>query len=388
MAVSFFFLGTEEVMGTLSIDRILNAALAQGASDVHLSIGQKPMLRVNGVFRALETIELSAEELSSLLRSCTNEHDQVRFSENGMIDFSFSYAAKRKSSDAGDEKEEVRVSVRGHAVEEFRGPALILRLLKQDVPTTEEIGLREELVGLLSRPSGLILVTGATGSGKSTTLASLMNHVSLNLRRAISTIEQPIEYEIARGTGGNASPVVQIDVPNHVKSFATGLRGVLRQDPDVIMVGELRDYETMEVALHAAETGHVVLSTLHANTAAEAFGRMLDVFPGDKQQQAKTVLAAVIVGVVSQRLLPTCHKPGRALCYELLLRHSSLPNLIREGKLARINDLVQTQSASGMQSFDAHLVELVAAGRVDRKVALDVARVPENVARGIKGISV
>ncbi len=374
-------------MATLTIDRILNAALGQGASDVHLSVGAKPMLRVNGTFRALETVELSAETLTSLMRGCTSEHDQVRFSEHGMIDFSFSYAIKRKPSDAAEPKE-VRVSVRGHAVAEFRGPALILRLLNQDVPSTEEIGLRPELVELLSRPSGLILVTGATGSGKSTTLASLMNHVSLNLRRAISTIEQPIEYEIARGSGGNASPVVQIDVPNHVKSFATGLRGVLRQDPDVIMVGELRDYETMEVALHAAETGHVVLSTLHANTAAEAFGRMLDVFPGDKQQQARTVLAAVIVGVVSQRLLPTCDKPGRALCYELLLRHSSLPNLIREGKLSRINDLVQTQSAVGMQSFDAHLVELVAAGRVDRKVALNVARVPENVARGISGISV
>lgn len=362
----------------VTMDKLYRSAISQGASDIHIVVGCRPMLRVNGKLIALDTNPISESAGKGLFNDVAQGgHWETKLLEDGMVDFSSRFSF-------GDEQSR---TFRVHAANENKGITLVLRLVPGEAPSMEKIGLTKAFTRLLTRPQGLVLVTGPTGSGKSTTLASIMNFISQQLGRAISTVEQPIEYDIQSvSASGVVSAVRQMEIPLHVASFANALRGILRQDPDVIMVGELRDYETMEVALHAAETGHLVFSTMHTNSAPDSIDRFVDVFPSDKQEQARTVLASSLLAILSQRLLPRSDGKGRVMAYELLLRHSSLPNLIKQRKTHQIADLVVTQQAAGMQAFDAHLASLVNDGIVDRKSALEIARNPNGLQSMLKGI--
>lgn len=361
----------------VTMDKLYQSAIAQGASDIHILPGRLPMLRVHGRLIELKSEPITGSAALGLFRDVASDYYQSELDTKGMVDLASTYSPNEKTSR----------TFRIHAAKSMNGVAIVARLVPQEAPKMEEIGLNKEFIELLDRPTGLILVTGPTGSGKSTTLASVMNYISTELGRAISTLEQPIEYQIKqREFGQPVSAVLQMEIPIHVASFAEALRGILRQDPDVIMVSELRDYETMEAALHAAETGHIVFSTMHTNSAPESIDRFVDVFPPDKQEQVRTVLASVLLGVMSQRLLPRVGGKGRVMAYELLLRHSSLPNLITKRQTARLADLIQTNQKAGMQAFDDHLYRLVVTEQIDRKNALEVARNREGLASKFKGI--
>jgi twitching motility protein PilT len=315
------------------IDKLLQACVKQGASDIHIVYGQPPVFRLDGRMRKLETKSLEAEACVALMKSITPERCQRELQENGSADFGFAFGDMAR----------FRVSVfkqRGYI-------SMVLRQIPTDKLTPEQLGLPECVVKLVMRPRGLFLVTGPTGSGKSTTLASLVNYINENVDHHIITIEDPIEFYHEHKMSTINQREVHVDVP----SFSDALRRALRQDPDVILVGELRDLETIEAAISAAETGHVVFGTLHTNSAQGTVNRIIDAFPGNLQDQIRTQLSTALIGVVAQTLLPRIGG-GRCAAYEILIVTSGIANLIRENKTFRINSAMQTGAKFGMQLMD------------------------------------
>lgn len=320
-------------MATLLIDKLLQAAIKQGVSDIHIVVGQPPVFRLHGRMRKLETKTLEAEDAVGLMKSITPERCQRELQESGSTDFGFAFGDAAR----------FRVSVfkqRGFI-------SMVLRQIPVDKLTPEQLGLPESVVKMVHRPRGLFLVTGPTGSGKSTTLASLINLLNETLDHHIITIEDPIEFYHDHIESTINQREVGVDVP----SFSEAIRRALRQDPDVILVGELRDLETIEAAITAAETGHIVFGTLHTNSAQGTVNRIIDAFPGNLQDQIRTQLASTLIGVVAQTLLPRIGG-GRVAAYEVLVVTPGVANLIRENKTFRINSAMQTGAKFGMQLMD------------------------------------
>ena len=345
-------------MATVNMDRLLQACIAQGGSDIHLTVGRPPVLRIDGQLRSLETKVLEPDDTVNLMKSITPERNQQELQEEGGTDFGFAYG------DAG----RFRVSV----FKQKNNISIVLRLIPSKILTFDQIGLPEICAALCRRPRGMFLVTGPTGSGKTTTLATMVDYINENFDRHIVTIEEPIEYYHSHKKSIINQREVGIDVP----SFAEALRRVLRMDPDVILVGELRDLETIEAAVRAAETGHLVFSTLHTTSAAGTITRIIDVFPPNQQEQIRTQLSANLLAVLSQALCPLATGRGRVAAYEFMVVTPAIANLIRENKSYRIDSTIQTGKKLGMQLLDEHLWRLYDMGKITRAEMLDKGRQP------------
>jgi twitching motility protein PilT len=345
-------------MSTVNMDRLLQACVAQGASDIHLTCGRPPVLRIDGSLRSLETKVLEPDDTAALMRSITPDRNQQELQEEGGTDFGFAF---------GDEGR-FRVSV-------FRQKgslAIVLRLIPSKIMTFEEIGLPRICQALCRRPRGMFLVTGPTGSGKTTTLATMINYINENFDRHIITVEDPIEYYHSHKKSIINQRAVGVDVP----SFGEALRRVLRMDPDVILVGELRDLETIEAAVRAAETGHLVFSTVHTTSAAGTITRLIDVFPVTQQEQIRIQLSSNLIAVLSQALCPLAAGKGRIAAYEFMVVTPAIANLIRENKTYRIDSSIQTGKKLGMQLLDEHLWQLYDTGKISLEEMLDNGRQP------------
>ncbi len=345
-------------MATVNMDRLLQACFTQNASDIHIVVGRPPVLRIDGRLRSLETKVLTPDDTVALMKSITPERNQQELQEEGGTDFGFAFGDKAR----------FRVAIfkqRGNIT-------VVLRLIPTRIMSFEEIGLPKICAALCRRPRGLFLVTGPTGSGKTTTLASMINYINENFDRHIVTVEDPIEYYHDHKKSIINQREVGIDVP----SFAEALRRVLRQDPDVILVGELRDLETIEAAIRAAETGHLVFSTLHTVSASGTITRIIDVFPVNQQEQIRTQLSINLIAVLSQTLCPLAAGKGRIAGYEFMVVTPAIANLIRENKSYRIDSDIQTGKKLGMQLLDEHLWRLYDVGKITLEELLDKAREP------------
>jgi twitching motility protein PilT len=344
-------------MATLHIDRLLETVIKQGSSDLHLTVGIPPAVRLHGRIRHLETKTLTAEDTTSLMKAITPERCQQEIQEEGGTDFGFAFG----------EHGRFRVSV-------FRQKgnlALVLRLIPSRLLTFEEIGLPKIVSSLCRRPRGLFLVTGPTGSGKTTTLASMVNYINDTLDRHIVTVEDPIEYYHKHKKSVVNQREVGVDVP----SFSEALRRVLRQDPDVILVGELRDLETIEAAVTAAETGHLVFGTLHTTGCQGTINRIIDAFPQNQQDQIRVQLSVTLIAVLSQALCPRKPK-GMVAAYEFMVTTPAVANLIRENKVYRLDSAIQTGKKFGMRLLDEHLWELFSKNLITPEECVDKSRRP------------
>ena len=340
------------------MDRLLQACVTQGASDIHLVVGRPPVFRIDGRLRSLETKVLEPDDTTALMKSITPERSQQELQEEGGTDYGFAFGDAAR----------FRVSV-------FRQKgniSLVLRLIPTKIMTFEEIGLPKICAALCRRPRGLFLVTGPTGSGKTTTLACMINYINETFDKHIVTVEDPIEYYHNHKKSVVNQREVGIDVP----SFAEALRRVLRQDPDAILVGELRDLETIEAAISAAETGHLVFGTVHTVSASGTITRLIDVFPVEQQEQIRTQLSSNLIAVLSQALLPRATGKGRVAAYEFMVVTPAIANLIRENKTYRIDSSIQTGKKLGMQLLDDHLWQLYDEGLISLEEMLDKGRQP------------
>jgi len=345
-------------MAMIHVDRLLETCIRKGASDIHITVGRPPVLRLHGKLRSLETKVLEPDDTLSLMKQIAPDRNQQELQEVGGTDFGFAYGDKAR----------FRVAV-------FRqkgNVAIVMRRIPYRFLTFEEIGLPPICKALVRRPRGLFLVTGPTGSGKTTSLATMINYVNDNFDRHIVTVEDPIEYYHTH----KKSIVNQREVGNDVPSFAEALRRVLRMDPDVILVGELRDLETMAAAIQAAETGHLVFGTLHTTGAAGTINRIVDQFPVDQQEQIRVQLAFNLIAVLSQALMPRANSPGMVAAYEFMVVTPAIANLIRENKTFRIDSSIQTGKKWGMQLLDDHLWSLYSQGIISPEEMIDKARHP------------
>jgi len=339
------------------LDRILAEAAREGASDVHFVAGSPPLVRLNSLLtpvRGWEEDPLRPPWLEEQLIGAMSDHQRQEYVDTGELDMPYSLAGIGR----------FRVNVHRQ-----RGTvAAAFRLVPTSLPALEQLGVPEIARDLALQPRGLVLVTGPTGSGKSTTLAAMVDIVNREKAVHIVTIEDPIEY-LHRS---KKALVTQREVGSDTRSFAEALRRVLRQDPDVILIGEMRDRETIEIALTAAETGHLVLGTLHTQGAASTINRIIDVFPGEHQAQIRIQLADTLQGVISQTLLPHAGGHGRVVATEVMVRTTAVANLIREGDVAQLYSVMQTGSAYQMHTLDQDLRRLVGEGRLDRNEAAAV----------------
>ncbi len=355
-------------VSTVQIDRLLDVMVKQDASDLHVTVGRPPTVRLNGRLRNMQTKTLDADDTMALMKSITPEKNQAEFQEKGGTDFGFSFS----------EAARFRVSV-------FRqkgNVAMVLRLIPNRLLPFEVLNLPPIVKDLIRRPRGLFLVTGPTGSGKTTTLATMIDEINMNLERHIITVEDPIEYYHPhkkgivnqREVGGLA------DVP----SFSEALRRALRQNPDVILVGEMRDLETIEAAIKAAETGHLVFGTLHTTGAAGTINRIIDAFPVAQQEQVRVQLSTSLLAVLSQVLLARHDKPGRLAGYEFLVITPAISNLIRENKTFRIDSAIQTGKKFGMQLLDEHLWTMYSKGLISAEEMVEKARNPADLGERVR----
>jgi twitching motility protein PilT len=341
----------------MDLDSILRRAVDLGASDVHLKLGQPPVIRIDGDLEPLpETPPLAEADLEAALGTVTGLSPRRRemFEESGDLDIAYSHPDLPR--------------FRVNAFRQRGAVSVALRVIPSDIPSFEQLHLPNGVKRLSAEHRGLVLVTGPTGSGKTTTLASMLDHINRSRRQHIVTIEDPIEIlHPDRGCIVN-----QREVGLDTASFAQALRRVLRQDPDIILIGELRDTETAHTALQAAESGHLVFSTLHTLDAAETLGRMIEFFPPDKQQQIRSILAGTLKGVISQRLLPRADG-GRTPAVEVMVTNARIQDLIRENRPDEIGDAIEAGEFYEMQTFAQSLIDLVLRGEVDREIAANAA---------------
>lgn len=350
--------GSRDVESTMQIDRLLETVVRQGASDLHVTVGRPPTLRLNGRLRSLATKVLGPEDTMSLMKQIAPERNQQELQELGGSDFGIAFGTAAR----------FRCSI-------FRqrdSVAMVLRQIPNRLMTFAEIGLPDICQELIRRPRGLFLVTGPTGSGKSTSLATMIDIINETLERHIVTVEDPIEFYHYH----KKSVVNQREVGSDVSSFTEALKRVLRQDPDVVLVGEMRDLETIEAAIRAAETGHLVFGTLHTTGAAGTINRIIDAFPTNQQEQIRVQLSVTLIAVLSQVLLVRADKPGRVAAYEFLMVTPAISNLIRENKTFRIDSAIQTGKRFSMQLLDDHLWRMYSEGRITAEEMIDKGKNP------------
>ncbi len=345
-------------MATIQIDRLLETTVRRNASDLHLATGKPPTLRMHGHLRELQTKVLEPEDTVSLMKSITPERIQQEYEETGSGDFGFAYG------------EEARFRV---AIFKQKGNcSLVLRKIPNKILTFAQIGLPAMAEQICRRPRGMFLVTGPTGSGKTTTLACMINYINENFDRHIITMEDPIEYYHPHKKSIVVQREIGVDVPN----FSEGLRRALRQDPDVMLVGEMRDLATISSAITAAETGHLVFGTLHTSGAASTINRIIDAFPTDQQEQVRVQLANNLIAVLSQALCPRVDTDGMVASYEFMYVTPGIQNLIRDNKSFRIDSEIQTGKKYGMQLLDDNLWNLFQAGKIGAEEAIDKSKNP------------
>src|SRR5512145_286329 len=340
-----------------SMSDLLQLVVSEGASDLHIRVGTAPTIRVHGILHRVEGPACTPEDTEELMRSITSDDHIQHVRERGGADFGFAFG----------ELARFRVSV----FKERGNFAIVLRQIPTKLLTLEQIGIPLSVKDLLYKPRGLVLVTGPTGSGKTTTLASMINIINEERDDAhIITVEDPIEYYHKHKKSVVTQREVNVDVPN----FAEALRRALRQDPDVILVGELRDLETMDAAITAAETGHLVFGTLHTTGAAKTIDRVVNAFPTNQQEQIRIQLSTVLQAVISQLLIPRIDKPGRVAVFEIMVNTPSVAALIRDNKTFRIQSDIQTGAKHGMVTLDAFLLEKYMAGMIAREEVITKAQ--------------
>jgi twitching motility protein PilT len=335
------------------VDDYLSIGQEAGASDIHLGVNAPPVWRLHGILQPIwpDAPRFTAEETNALAAGFLAGWQRAQLEERGDSDFAYANSFGR---------------FRASVVRQRLGVDLVFRIINTVVRTMDELGLPEYLKLLTRYQNGLILVTGPMGSGKSTTLAALVEQVNLERREHIITLEDPIEY-ILQPKGCH---ITQREVHTHTRSFAAALRGALREDPDVIMVGEIRDLETISLAITASETGHLVLGTLHTGNASRTLDRVLDVFPVDQQEQIRIMVSESLRGVISQQLIPRANGQGRVLALETLTNTPAVANVIREAKTFMLPGIIQTGKKQGMQLMDDALVDLAKRGQITPEEAL------------------
>ncbi|MFQ5964778.1 MAG: type IV pilus twitching motility protein PilT [Candidatus Scalinduaceae bacterium] len=324
----------------MDITELLKFAKDQNASDLHISSGEPPMVRKDGDLQKLDTLPLGKEDVHTILYDILNDRQRKIFEEVQELDFAISFGETSR--------------YRVNAFVQNRGEAIVFRTIPFIIPSLADLGLPNILADIARKNKGLVLVTGPTGSGKSTTLASMLEFVNSEDKVHIITVEDPIEFEYEP----KKALINQRELGVHTKSFANALRSALREDPDVILVGEMRDLETISLAITAAETGHLVLSTLHTSSAPKTIDRIIDVFPAEQQSQIRTMFSESILAVISQSLIKRKDGKGRVVALEIMIATHAIRNLIREGKVAQIHSSIQTGRQHGMQTMDDALKEL------------------------------
>ncbi|MCS6997435.1 MAG: type IV pilus twitching motility protein PilT [Casimicrobiaceae bacterium] len=340
----------------MDIAELLAFSVKNQASDLHLSAGMPPMLRVHGDIRRINVPAMEHKEVHALIYDIMSDAQRKVYEENLEVDFSFEIPNLAR--------------FRVNAFHQDRGAAAVFRTIPSRVLTLEELGAPKIFAELALKPRGLVLVTGPTGSGKSTTLAAMINHANENLLGHILTIEDPIEFVHE----SKKCLINQRELGPHTLSFANALRSALREDPDIILIGEMRDLETIRLALTAAETGHLVFATLHTSSAAKTIDRIVDVFPAAEKEMTRSMLSESLVAVISQALLKRKDGSGRIAAHEIMIGTPAIRNLIRENKIAQMYSMIQTSYGQGMQTLDQCLQELVRRNLISPIEAKSVAR--------------
>lgn len=347
------------------IEMFLREGNEKGASDIHLAPGSPVMFRIDGELVPASDEKIKPFEIEEMIEPLLTEEQKAELKENGELDFAYSIAGFHR--------------VRFNVFRQRGTYAVALRILSFEIPEAKRLGIPPSVVDLTNRKRGLVLVTGPTGSGKSTTLASLIHIISETYAKTIITLEDPIEYLHSH----EKSIVNQREVGIDTQSYAGALRAALREDPDIILVGEMRDLDTIATAVTAAETGHLVLSTLHTIGAVPTIERIIDVFPMNQQAQIRLQLATLLEAIISQQLLPTADRKGRVAAFEIMYANSAVRNLIREAKPHQIPSIIQTNKQSGMMMMDDALYELYRTHQITAEDAMTFAQDPSNLARRI-----
>lgn len=346
----------------VTLQQLLKTMVEQGGTDLHVTTNSPPQVRINGLLVPLQMPALNAAETKAMVYSVMTDQQKHRFEENLELDFSFGMKGLAR--------------FRANVFMQRGAAAAAFRTIPWEIKTFQELGLPEVIASLADRPRGLVLVTGPTGSGKSTTLAAMIDKINRERQAHIVTIEDPVEYLHSH----KRCLVNQRELGADTKSFPNALRSVLRQDPDVVLIGEMRDLETIESALRIAETGHLTFATLHTNSASQTINRIIDVFPANQQPQVRSQLSLVLEGILCQSLLPHGNGRGRVLAMEVLIPNSGIRNLIREDKIHQIYSMMQTgQAQHGMQTFNQSLATLYFRRQITMQTAMDVSQNPEEL---------
>jgi twitching motility protein PilT len=340
---------------------LLNATVNSGASDLHLTVGRPATARRDGTLVSFENVPvLTTDEIDRMIYSLLDDRKVEELRRDRQVDFSFGISGLGR--------------FRANAFSQRGALALALRVVPFRVRSLEELGAPPACTKLLNKPYGIVLVVGPTGSGKSTTLAAMIDRINATKPVHILTIEDPVEYLHHH----KVAMINQREVGTDVETFEDGLKSALREDPDVVLLGEMRDLDSIQISLSLAETGHLVFATLHTNDAAQALDRIIDVFPGDRRDQIQIMLAGALQGVISQRLLPAIGG-GRVASYEVMMANEAIKNLIREGKSRQMRNMIATGAAEGMQTIEMDLARLVAAGLITMETAMESSQYPKEI---------
>ncbi len=344
----------------MDLKNVIDWALNESCSDIHITVGTNMAVRKFGTLQIMPW-EVTPKECEAMIYSILDSKQEEYVKDGNDLDLGYMYPDG--------------IRIRANIYHQRNNLAASIRLLRQSIPTFEELGLPPVVKSLAELPRGLVLVTGPTGCGKSTTLASMVDYINRNTPRHIMTIEDPIEYIYPH----NMAMIHQREVGKDVNGFATALRSALREDPDIILVGEMRDYETISAAISAAETGHLVLSTLHTTSAAQTVERIIDACPLEGQNQLRSQIVNVLKGVITQQLIPLKNGTGRVIATEVMVANPAICNLIRENKTIQIPSLIQSGKKEGMHSLNDSLVDLVRKNKINREDALSVSNNPGTI---------